>query len=99
MFAICPIYLEDLLKLTNEKDISVDDCLSAAKDTSMQSLFEAYVENNALPQYWVDLLNDVGCIDHVTPDSELPFCIYINEGQKTQPNLLNASHKLLYYMY
>lgn len=92
-----PSTRKTLLKLINEKDISFDDCLSAAKDTCLQSLFEAAVENNALPQYWVDLLNDVSCIDPVTPDFELPFCIDINEGQRTQHNFLNTSHKLLNY--
>ena len=73
-------------KLINQKDISVEDCLSAAEDTCMQSRFE-----DTLPQYWVDFLNGVSGINPVTPDFELPFCTYINEGQKTQHNLLNAS--------
>ena len=89
--AICPIYQENLLKLINVKDISVEDCLSAAEDTCMQSRFEDAVKNNALPQYWVDFLNGVSSIYPVTPDFQLPFCTYINEGQKTQHNLLNAS--------
>ena len=40
---------------------------------------------------WFDFLNGVSGINPVTPDFQLPFCTYINEGQKTQHNLLNAS--------